>query len=69
VDFNFEKDDTTNKNIKLVFFGDKLGNIEYFEEKKLVLRELCKINGSIKEIFYYEKNSTVIVITSTLYLI
>ena len=49
--------------------GDKMGNIEYFEEKKLVLKELSKMNGSIRELFFYERNNTVVVITSTYYLI
>ena len=42
---------------------------EYFEEKKLAVKELSKMNGSIKELFFYERNNTVIVITSTYYLI
>lgn len=54
--------------MKLVFLGDKMGNIEYFEEKKLVLKELSKMNGSIRELFFFEKNNTIVVITSTYYL-
>lgn len=51
-----------------MFLGDKMGNIEYFEEKKLILKELSKMNGSIKELFFFERNNTVVVITSTFFL-
>lgn len=69
LDFMHEKKDNSKKNIRLVFVGDKMGNIEYFEEKRLTLQELCSLNGSIKELFYYKKNKTIIVITSTYYFI
>ena len=69
LDFVHEKKDKSRKNIKLVFVGDKMGNIDYFEEKRLELQELCSLNGSVKEMFYYKKSKTIIVITSTYYLI
>jgi hypothetical protein len=68
VNFKYEKIEGKMKNIKLVFIGDKLGNIDYFEEKKLSVKELSKMNGSIRELFFYERNNTVVVITSTYYL-
>ena len=55
--------------MNLVFYGDKMGNIYYFEENKLQVNELCKINGAIEEIFYHSENNSIIVITSTKYLI
>ena len=68
VDFSYELDQSK-KNIKLGFVGDKLGRIDYFEEKKLVLRELCQVSGSIKEMFFFKRTNTLIVITSTYLLI
>lgn len=69
VNFLHERKDKIKKNVKLCFIGDKMGSINYFEEKRLEVQELCKINGSIKELFYYSKTNSVIVVTSTYYLI
>lgn len=69
VNFLHERKDKIKKNVRLCFLGDKLGNITYFEEKRLEVQELCKINGSIKELFFYAKTNSVVVVTSTYYLI
>lgn len=68
VDFQYEKVEGQRKTVKLAFVGDKLGCIDYFEEKKLVVKELSKMNGSIRELFFYERKNIVVVITSTYYL-
>ena len=69
VNFLHVRKDKINKNVKLCFLGDKMGKISYFEEKKMEVQELCKINGSIKELFYYSKTNSIVVVTSTYYLI
>ena len=69
INFKHEKKDKIKKVVKLGFLGDKMGAIEYFEEKRLSVQELCKINGSIKEMFFYAKSNSIIVITSTYYFI
>lgn len=47
VNYLLDEEDISENKISLAFLGDKSGKIEYFEEKKLQIKELCQINGSI----------------------
>ena len=41
VNYFIDEPDETDNKVQLAFLGDKSGKIEYFEEKKLQLKELC----------------------------
>lgn len=66
--FRHEVRDKGRKEAQLIFFGDRLGNVEYCEQRKLEFKQLCKVNGAVKEIFFYEKRNTVVIITSTYFM-
>lgn len=64
---SFEEDSMEKFN-SLFFFGGQKGSVYLADDLKNI-SEVCKVGGSVKALLFYEKENSVIIITSHLLLV